>query len=101
MACDYVLLPRAQEDFEEMVRYLSVELDSKRASVRFVEEFESKILLAFEYPEMHPLSRMPEVASRGYRVMSVMRYVVLYAYRDGRIVIAHIFHSLQDYARYV
>ena len=101
MACDYALLPRAQEDFEEIVRYLSVELDSKRAAVRFVEEFESKILLACECPEMHPLSRMPEVASRGYRVMPVMRYVVLYAYRDGRIVIAHIFHSLQDYARYV
>ena len=101
MACDYVLLPRAQEDFEEIVRYLSVELDSKRAALRFVEEFESKVLLACEYAEMHPLSRMPEVASRGYRVMPVMRYVVLYAYRDGRTVIAHIFHSLQDYARYV
>lgn len=101
MACDYVLLPRAQEDFEEIVRYLSVELDSKRAAVRFVEEIESKVLLACEYPEMHPLSQMPEVASRGYRVMPVMRYVVLYAYRDGRVVIAHIFHSLQDYARYV
>ena len=101
MACDYALLPRAQEDFEEIVRYLSVELDSKRAAVRFVEEFESKILLACECPEMHPLSQMPEVASRGYRVMPAMRYVVLYAYRDGRIVIAHIFHSLQDYARYV
>ena len=83
------------------MRYLSVELDSKRAAVRFVEEFESKILLACEYSEMRPLSQMPEVASRGYRVMPVMRYVVLYAYRDGRIVIAHIFHSLQDYARYV
>lgn len=101
MACDYVLLPRAQEDFEEIVRYLSVELDSKRAAVRFVEEIESKVLLACEYPEIHPLSQMPEAASRGYRVMPVMSYVVPYAYRDGRVVIAHIFHSLQDYARYV
>lgn len=101
MTCDYVLLPRAQADFEEIVRYLSVDLDSKKAALRFVEEFESKILLACEYQEMHPLSQMPEVATRGYRVMPVMRYVVLYAYRDNRIVIAHIFHSLQDYARYV
>lgn len=66
-----------------------------------VKEFESKVLLACEHPEMHPLSQMPEVAARGYRVMPVMRYVVLYAYRDDRLVIAHIFHSLQDYARYV
>ena len=101
MACDYVLLPRAQADFEEIVRYLSFELDSKKAALRFVKEFESKVLLACEYPEMHPLSQMPEVAARGCRVMPVMRYVVLYAYRDDRLVIAHIFHSLQDYARYV
>ncbi|WP_417802202.1 type II toxin-antitoxin system RelE/ParE family toxin [Thermophilibacter provencensis] len=101
MACDFVLLPRAQADFEEIVRYLSVELDSKKAARRFVEEFESKVALVCEYPEMYQLSRMPEVASRGYRTMPVMRYVVLYTYRDGRIVIAHIFHSLQDYARYV
>ena len=64
MACDYVLLPRAQADFEEIVRYLSVELDSKKAALRFVEEFESKVLLACEHPEMHPLSQMPEVAAR-------------------------------------
>lgn len=101
MACDFVLLPRAQADFEEIVRYLSVELDSKKAAQRFVEEFESKVALVCEHPEMYQLSRMPEVASRGYRTMSVMRYVVLYAYRDSRVVIAHIFHSLQDYARYV
>ena len=101
MACDFVLLPRAQADFEEIVRYLSVELESKKAARRFVEEFESKVALVCEHPEMYPLSRMPEVASRGYRLMPVMRYVVLYAYRDTRIVIAHIFHSLQDYARYV
>lgn len=101
MACDFVLLPRAQADFEEIVRYLSVELDSKKAARRFVEEFESKVALVYEYPEMYQLSRMPEVASSGYRTMPVMRYVVLYTYRDGRIVIAHIFHSLQDYARYV
>lgn len=101
MACDFVLLPRARADFEEIVRYLSVELDSKKAARRFVEEFESKVALVCEHPEMYPLSRLPEVASRGYRPMRVMRYVVLYAYRDSRIVIAHIFHSLQDYARYV
>lgn len=34
MACDYVLLPRAQADFEEIVRYLTVELDSKKAALR-------------------------------------------------------------------
>ena len=101
MACSYVLLPQAQIDFENIFRYLSVELASPSAAERFVDEFEKKIGLVCDQPEMYPLSRMDEVAARGYRAVPVMRYIVLYAYRDDSIVVAHIFHSLQDYARYV
>ncbi len=101
MACRYVLLPRAQEDLEGIVRYLSVELANPSAATRFIEEFEKSIALVCGHPEMYPLSRMPEVAARGYRAMPVMRYIALYAHRDGMVAVAHIFHSLQDYARYV
>lgn len=101
MACEYVLLPRAQSDFEDIVRYLAVDLANPQAARRFVDEFEESLARTCNHPEMHPFGRMPEVAARGYRVMPVMRYIVLYAYRDGRVVVAHIFHSLQDYARYV
>ena len=101
MACEYVLLPRAQADFEGIVRYLAIDLASPQAASRFVGEFEERISLVCEHPEMCPLSRMPEVAARGYRAMRVMGYMVLYAHRDERIVVAHVFHMLQDYARYV
>lgn len=88
-------------DFENIARYHSVELASPPAAARFVDEFEKNIALACGQPEMYPLSRMSEAAARGYRAMPAMRYIVLYAHRDGVIVVAHIFHSLQDYARYV
>ena len=101
MACDYVLLPRAQADIDEVVRYLSVDLDSPAAARRFVDELSSQVAAVCAFPEMYPLSRMPEVAARGYRVMPVRRYVVLYALRDNRVVIGHVFHASQDYARYV
>lgn len=101
MDSSYILLPRAQEDFEGIVRYLSVELASPAAARRFVDEFEKGVALVCKHPELYPLSRMPEVAARGYRAMPVMRYIALYAIRDGKIIVAHIFHSLQDYARYV
>lgn len=52
MACSYVLLPRAQMDFENIVRYLSVELASPSAAARFVDEFEvpSRFLRTFRRP---------------------------------------------------
>ena len=76
MACSYVLLPRAQIDFENIARYHSVELASLPAAARFVDEFEKNIALACGQPEMYPLSRMSEVAARGYRAMPAMRYIV-------------------------
>lgn len=101
MACDYILLPRARADLDEIVRYPSVDLGSPAAGRRFVEEFSSRVASVCTFPEMYPLSRMPEVAARGYRAMPVWRYVALYAFRDNRVVIARVFHASQDYARYV
>lgn len=101
MTCNYVLLPRAQQDFDGIVRYLFIDLASPATARRFISEFEKSMMLVCEHPEMYPLSQMDEVAARGYRAMRVMRYIVLYANRDDKIVVAHIFHSLQDYARYV
>lgn len=51
MACSYVLLPRAQMDFENIARYYSVELASPPAAARFVDEFEKNIALACGQPE--------------------------------------------------
>ena len=101
MACDYILLPRAQADLDDIVRYLAIDLGSPGAAQRFLDEFETRIAAVCSFPEMYPLSRMSEVAARGYRAMPVMRYVVLYAHRDNQIAVAHIFHQTQDYARYV
>ena len=52
-------------------------------------------------PELHALSRMPELATKGYRPLFVKNYVALYKVHDGAIVIAHIFHQSQDYARLI
>lgn len=101
MACEYVLLPRAQADLDDIIKYLAVDLASPNAAGRFLDEFEQRMTSVCMFPEMYPMSRLPEVAERGYRAMPILRYVALYAFRDGRIVVAHIFHAAQDYARYV
>ena len=52
-------------------------------------------------PELHALSRMPELAAKGYRPLFVKNYVALYKVHDDAVVIAHIFHQSQDYARLI
>ncbi len=101
MAYELVLLPRAQHDFDEIVQYLAIDLASPQAAGRFIDEFEKKAGLVCENPCLYPLSRIPEISARGYRSMPVLRYVALYSARENLIVVAHIFHQSQDYARFV
>ena len=101
MAYEFVLLPRAQRDFDAIVQYLAIDLASPQAARHFVDEFEKKMALVCQNPRLYALSRIPEIGDRGYRPMPVQRYVALYSIRENLIVVAHIFHQSQDYARYV
>ena len=101
MAYEYVLLPHAQRDFDDIVQYLAIDLASPQAARHFIDEFVKKMALVCQSPHLYSLSRIPEIANRGYRPMPVMRYVALYSIRGDLIVVAHIFHQSQDYARYV
>ena len=64
-----------------------------------MDEFDRAVEHVCAYTEMHALSPMPELAELGYRSFRVLNYIALYKVLDGGIVIAHIFHERQDYAR--
>jgi len=101
MTCELVVLPKAQADIENIVRYLAQALASPQAARNFLDELQKQLDLVCEQPRMHPLSRLPRVAALGYRTIRVKRYLALYTYRDNRVILAHVFHQSQDYARYV
>ena len=101
MASELVILPQAQRDVEEVVRYPARDLASPSAAARFLDAFGSKAENVCAMPELYPVSRLDELARLGFRVMSVMKYLVLYVPRDGKIVVSHVFHGTRDYARLV
>lgn len=98
---DYIILEGAQVDYESIVHYLAEALGNPAAAVRFMDEFDRVIGLTCAYPDMHALSSLPELADLGYRPMRIMNYIALYKVVDGTVVVAHIFHERQDYARMV
>ena len=101
MASELVILPQAQRDVEEVVRYPARDLASPSAVARFLDEFDAKAENVCAMPEPYPAGRLDELARLGFRVMPVMRYLMLYAPRYGKIVVSHVFHGTQDYARLV
>ena len=91
----------AQREYRSIVAYLVDALKSPQAARHFISEFESKVDIVRNHPETYALCHLPELAARGYRSASVMRYTFLYKVSDDEIIIAHIFHQSQDYARLV
>lgn len=101
MAYRKVILAQAQQEYRDIVGYMVGVLKSPQVARGFMEEFDRQVDLVAGNPELFALSRMPELAARGYRAAPVKNYLMLYKVRDDSVVIAHIFHQLQDYARLV
>ena len=101
MACDYVFPDQAKMDLAEAAAYLLAATGSDSASITLLNETEKTIDPICEFPAMHALSRMPELAERGYRAALFGSYVMLYTFSDDTVYIEHVFHQCQDYAHLV
>lgn len=101
MAYRRIILNEAQREYRSIVAYLAETLGSEQAALHFIEEFDRQFALVAENPFLHALSRMPELAARGYRSMLVGSYLALHKIDGDAVVIAHVFHQSQDYANLV
>ncbi len=101
MAYRRIILKEAAREYRDIVRYLATVLCSPEAARGFVDEFDYQLGLVCDAPELYGLSRMKELAALGYHAMQVKSYVALYRIEGDAIVVAHIFHQSQDYAKLV
>lgn len=101
MACSAVILDEAKGEYRDIVAYLADTLKSPSAAARFMDEFDQQVRRICDNPELFALSRIRELALLGYRAATVGSYLMLYVVSDGKVIIAHVFHQAQDYARLV
>ena len=101
MTYSVTIAAEAMREYEQIVSYLTNTLRSPAAAKGFVDEFMQQVDSVRDNPELHALSRMPELATKGYRPLFVKNYVALDKVHDGAIVIAHIFDQSQDYVRLI
>lgn len=101
MAYKVVILKEAEREYHSIVDYLSNILKSKQAAKNFINEFDKQVALISSNPDIFSLSKLPEVEALGYRSAFINKYVMLYKAEENLVIIAHIFHQTQDYARLV
>ena len=101
MAYKRRILEEAAREYRDIVSYLATVLCSPDAACGFMDEFEYQLDLVCEMPELYGLSHLKELAVLGYRPMRVKNYVALYKIVGDVVVIAHVFHQSQDYAKLI
>lgn len=101
MGYKLITLETAQREYDSILRYLAEALKSLRVGAAFRHEFTEKLRTIVETPEAMPLSHNEKLATKGYRTLRVKRYIALYRIDGNVVVLEHIFHQTQSYARYV
>lgn len=99
MAYDVKILPTTEIEAEGVVEYLSG--FGMQPARRFVEEYRHQLELLASDVIDYGLCKLPEAAKLGYHACRVNSYIMLYYFEGDAVVIAHVFHQRQDYARLV
>ena len=99
MAYDVKILPTAEIEVEGIAEYLSG--FGMQPARRFVEEYRHQLELLSSSVIDYGLCKLPEVAKLGYQACRVNSYIMMYHFEGDAVVIAHVFHQRQDYARLV
>lgn len=99
MAYNVKVLPTAELEVEDIVEYLSGFV--VQPARHFIEDYRRQLELLASGVIDYGLCKLPEVAKLGYHVCRVNSYIMLYYFEGDAVVIAHVFHQRQDYARLV
>lgn len=91
----------AATDLESIVSYLSGAFAEPGAAVDLLDAFDEFVQNVSAFPEMYPSVRELRLSRLGYRKAALKKYIALYRVQGKDVLVAHVFHQSQDYARLV
>lgn len=101
MPSNLVFTQESARKTDSIVEYLMNELKSKQAAEHFLRDLEEAFSVVCSSPEIYAVSQEPRLKKEGYRPCLFMNYIALYRIDGNKVIVAHIFHSSQDYAKLV
>ena|SRR3990167_8861441 len=89
------LLQAAEEDFKEIITYIS--LDNPSAAEAVADKIENSLSNLSSYPLIGKIPNEEELANIGYRFLVVQNYLIFYTIEDYIIWVHRIIHGARDY----
>lgn len=101
MAYKLIITERAEEQLEQLIRYLIEHFKDKRAAVRLLDSIESVYERLEDNPMQFPACQDLVLKQRGYRKAKIpnMAYVMICRPETGsqKVYVIGIFHELENY----
>ena len=103
MAYNVIMLPAAEEDYREILRYLDRRFESPQAIRTLNQQVREALENLSETPRMYAFSTDEVLRQRGYRKFLIGNYVALFQIDEPNQVVAiyRIFHGSQNYVKYL
>jgi addiction module RelE/StbE family toxin len=101
MASKYIIFPKAQRDFENIFKYISIDLTNPEAAMLLIEKFENKFNELTLFPKAYPFIENEALIVKNLRKCIVDNFLVIYLYDEIKEVveIVRVIYGRQDYIK--
>ncbi len=96
-----VFLPIAKKDLQEIISYISNDLNAPIAALSLVDALYESISKLSEFPTMYREYYASRPLIDKYRIISVKNYIVLYIVKDNEVEIRRIIYAKMDYDKLI
>lgn len=89
----------AEDQLRDIVLYVRDVSGSNGPALRLLDRFEQAMTLLSSFPRLGVVPGSPALAQRGYRMLVVGEYLVIYRVDDElrRVIVAGFFYKSRDY----
>ncbi|MBU1144550.1 MAG: type II toxin-antitoxin system RelE/ParE family toxin [Firmicutes bacterium] len=99
MVNNYILFPKANDDLENIIRYVSIELTNPEAAMNLILRFEKKFNELSQFPQAYPTMENEQLIIKNLRKCVVDNFLVIYLHNEvlNLIEIVRVIYARQDY----
>ncbi|MCL2577642.1 MAG: type II toxin-antitoxin system RelE/ParE family toxin [Defluviitaleaceae bacterium] len=94
---NYVFMPLAEQDLNDIFDYISLELASPEAAEQLIDKIQCEVERVCEFPFSRPLLTDKILHSKGYRLIVVNNFNLFYIIKNRTILIQRVLYGRRNY----
>ena len=91
----FIVSPSAEENIDKIIRYISIDLENRKAASALIESFYKKIHDIIAFPYSYPIFNNEYLIQKGIRKAKIKNFNIFYVINEEEkeIIIMEIMHN--------